>query len=53
MELAIPVQILDEAVCISYSANVLEKDMNPTILPPAKCKWLGRLGSLTLVWQLV
>ena len=25
--------------------------MNPIILPPALGKSLGRLGSLTLVWQ--
>ena len=32
------VQNLDEAVCISHSANTLEKSMNPTILHPAKGK---------------
>ena len=31
-------QILDEAVCISYSANTLKKGMNPTIHPPGMDK---------------
>ena len=38
MDATIQVQILDEAVCISYSANTLEKGMIPTILPPAMGK---------------
>ena len=38
-----------EQSCISQSAA---KRMNPTILSPAIDKYLGRLGSLTLVWQL-
>ena len=29
------VQILDEAVCISHIANMLGKDLNLIILPPA------------------
>ena len=29
------VQILDEAICISHSANNLGKGMNPTTLPLA------------------
>ena len=32
------VQILDKAFCISYSAYILEKGINPTILPPAMDK---------------
>ena len=32
MDTAIRVQILDEAACISYSANTIEKGMNPSIL---------------------
>ena len=32
------VQILDEADCISYSTNTLEKGMDPRILPPAMGK---------------
>ena len=52
MDAIIRVQILDEAVCISHSSNILGKGMNPSIHPPVKDK-LGRLVSLTLVWQLV
>ena len=32
------VQTVDEAICILYSTNNLEKDMNPPILPPAMGK---------------
>ena len=53
MESATLVQILDEAVFISQSADTLEKDMNWTIPPPIMDKQLGRLGSLSLVWQQV
>ena len=35
MDTATHVQILDEAVCISYHTNTFEEGMNPTILPPA------------------
>ena len=35
MDMATQIQILYDAVCISYSAYTLEKDMNQTILPPA------------------
>ena len=35
---AIPVQIMDETVCISHCANILGNGMNPTILPPAMIK---------------
>ena len=28
------VQILDEAVCISYSINIFDEGINPIILPP-------------------
>ena len=31
-------QILDQANCISHSTNILEKGMNPIILPPAMGK---------------
>ena len=34
MDLSTRVQILDEALYISYTANTLGKSMNPTILPP-------------------
>ena len=47
------VPILDEAVYISHSANILGKGMNPTIPSPVLGKCWGRLCSLTLVWQLV
>ena len=29
------VQVLDKAICISFSANTIWKGMNPTILFPA------------------
>ena len=35
MDTATQVQNLDEAVCISYSANVFVKSMNLSIPPPA------------------
>ena len=38
MDMVIGVQILDKAVCISHSANTLEKGKNPTILSPAMSK---------------
>ena len=38
MDVAIQVQILDEAVCFSWIANTLEKCINRTILPPAMCQ---------------
>ena len=38
MDMMIWFEILDEAVCISYSANTLGERMNPTILPPAMSK---------------
>ena len=44
-ESAILVQILNDV-------NILEKNMNPTIFPPAMGKYKARLGSLALVWQL-
>ena len=34
MDTVTPVQIQDEAVCISHSINTLGKGMNPTILFP-------------------
>ena len=33
MDMVTKVQILDKTVCISHSANTLEKGMNPTIPP--------------------
>ena len=38
MDTSIRVQILDEADCISYGTDTLEKGMNPIILPPAMGK---------------
>ena len=35
MDLAIQVQILNKAVCISHSVNTLVKGMNSTIFLPA------------------
>ena len=35
MDTATCVQIRNEAVCISQSANTLRKSMHPNILPPA------------------
>ena len=48
MDLATRVQILDEAVCISHSANILEKGMNPTILPPSMGNIVGQTGLFSL-----
>ena len=48
MDISSQVQILDEAACFSFCANALGKGMNPSHLPLTK--YLGRLGSLTLVW---
>ena len=58
------VQILDEAICISYCINTLGKCMNPTILPPTMYEsnyvwiqlfslqlWLNRRTDLTFwIW---
>ena len=38
MNMATEFQIMDDAVCISQSANTLGKGMNPTILLPAMGK---------------
>ena len=38
MDMAIGVQILDEAISISHSANSLGKSINPTILHLAMVK---------------
>ena len=39
------VQIQDEAVCITHSANTLGKGMRLTIPPSAMCKYSGSLIS--------
>ena len=36
MEIVIQVHKLDEAVCISFCANALEKGKNPVVSPPAR-----------------
>ena len=41
------VQNLDEAVCISHSANTFQKGIYLTILLPAIDEESARLGSLT------
>ena len=46
---ATKVQTLDEAVCISHTANILGKGMNPIILSSAMDK-IVELDSLALVW---
>ena len=46
---ATQVQVLNEAACISHSANTLGKGMNPRILTPAIVKWSDKLDSLTLL----
>ena len=38
MDMAIGVQILEEAVCILHSANTFKKGMTPTTLSPAMGK---------------
>ena len=38
MDPASGVEILDEAVGFSHSTNILEKDMNPSVLQPAMSK---------------
>ena len=40
MDPAIQVQILDEAICISNSTNILGEGMNPIILSPTMGKYL-------------
>ena len=45
--------MLADAFAFSHSTNTLGKGKNPTKFPQVMAEWLGRLGSLTLVWQLV
>ena len=47
------VQILDEVVCISHSANILWKGIHPPIssLFMARRRLVGQTGILILVWQ--
>ena len=44
-------QILNEALSISNNANILRKNINRTVLPPAVEKESSKLCSLTLAWQ--
>ena len=53
MDKAIWVQILDKIIFISHQSNTFGKCMNPTLLPPVMGKQQSRLGSSTMVWQLV
>ena len=47
------VQILHKTACILHASNSLNKNVKPTILPPAMSKSQDKLGSWTLVWQSV
>ena len=51
MDPATRVQVLDEAACISKSANTLGKRVNTSIPSPARGNYKGRLDSLILVCQ--
>ena len=53
LKLATRVQTLDEIICILHSTNTLKKNMDPTSLDPLMNKQSGRLGFLTLMWQLI
>ena len=53
MDTVTQVQIPNEAVYISHSANTLGKGTYPTIPSPAMGKIVGQTGSLALVWQLI
>ena len=48
MDSATQVQILDSAIYISHDANILEKRINPTILPPAMDKTVGQIELFSL-----
>ena len=37
-------QILDKAACIPYSAKIVRKGINPTILSPATGKTVRKVG---------
>ena len=51
MELAIQIQNLDEAVCISHCDNNFGKDMNPSFLPSVIGKYKSRQDYLAMVRQ--
>ena len=48
MDIATRVQIQDESVYISHSANTLGKGKNPTILPLALSRIVGQTGFFSL-----
>ena len=53
MEWALQVQILDEAVDVSFFSNAIETGLNSTVLPQAMGKELCRHNSLVLIGQSV
>ena len=53
MDTETQVQILDKAVCLSHSVNILEKDIIPSIHPPAVGKTVEETGLFKLVSQLI
>ena len=50
MDMSTRLQILDEAVYNSQSANTFWKGMNQSVLASAKSQYKDKLDSLTLVW---
>ena len=48
MDMDTQVQIQNEAIFISHSANTLAKVMNPTILPLTKGKLVRQTGFISL-----
>ena len=48
---AIGVQILDKAVCVSLGANAFGKGINPSLLPAAIDKYQDRLNCLDFIRQ--
>ena len=49
MDASTQFQIMDVAICISQSANIIGKGMNPTILSSDMGKIVGQNG--LFVWQ--
>ena len=52
MDMPMGVQILQSAIYISLNANTFEKGINPTNFVSVINKQQGRLGFLTLLYQL-
>ena len=48
MDPANRVQVMDKTDCISHSANILKKDIHPTILPLTMGKIVGQTGLFSL-----